>query len=246
MSWYDKLKKKEEELPEELEGKSVEDIVTGLKKARELETTVTTLKAEREIEKTAVATLNDQFDLVKTKLADLEAKAKPQNPLQNEPPADWITEPERAFAQGVAPIAGLAIEGSVMTARLLAVQQLDNMDINSPEAAKSMDGRLFRAWESEILEQAKRYQKTQLISPDAWLGIYWFIKGKHSDELRSQDVRKKKYQFLEPAAPGAGAPLSEKKTGVEALTDQEKHVADKMGVKHEDYAKRKAAMQFVQ
>ena len=159
-----------------------------------------------------------------------------------------LENPDREITDKVnelnAPLANLTIQTSVQTARMLAQQQLNNADMAS--GGKNMDGRLFQAWGSEIDAEATKYRPIQLTTPQAWLGIFYYLKGVHADELRDPETRKKKYNFLEPATSGAPPKgTDDKKTGVEGLTDAEKHVADRMGVTYENYAKRKQSMQYV-
>ena len=239
-NWF---KKKEEELPPELQGKTPEEIAAALKEAQDLKTKVTTLEAERAAEKVVVQGLQSEFEGVKERLKAAEMKANPPKPPQTEEPANFVEDPDKAFSQRVAPVANIAIQGAAQTARILAQQQLDNMDMGSD--GKTMDGRLFRAWAGEIEQQAGKYQAIQLGDPKAWLGIFYYIKGLHADELRDPAERKKKYNFLEPSVNHVTPPDEKKKDGVESLTDQEKHVADRMHVSYENYAKRKSKMQIV-
>jgi hypothetical protein len=255
MPWFDKVKKEEaarqllEAIPPEMRDKTPEEIAAALKEHQELKNKVTTLETERAAERTAVATLNTQFNEVKQRMEAAELKARSnqnQNQNQNqEEPADFTLEPEKALNQRIAPLANLTVNSAFMTARLLCQQMLDNQDMASPQDNKTMDGRLFRAWEGEINELSKKYQPAQLTTPDAWLGIFYYVKGKHAHELANPTERKKKYGFLEPASQGAAPPPPDKKNGVEGLTEQEKHVADKMHVSYENYAKRKEKMQIL-
>src|SRR5438445_4543164 len=241
-SWFGK--KKEEELPEELRGKTAEEIAASVKEAVELKAKVTKLEDERSQEKVVVTGLQSEFNAMKERLAAAELKANPPKPRVEEEVANFVEDPDKAFSQRVAPVATIAIQGAAQTARIIAQQQLDNMDLGSN--GKTMDGRLFRVWSNEIDQQATKYQAIQLGDPKAWLGIFYYIKGLRADELRDPEERKKKYNFLEPANTNITPPPDgKKKDDVEALTDQEKHVADRMKVSYENYAKRKKSMQFV-
>lgn len=249
MAWFDRMKKreKEDELPKELEGKTAEEVVALLKTAEENKTKLATLEADRVKEREQVAALSSNFDQVKAKLASTEANLnKLQNPERKEEPADWNIDPEKAFQQNVAPLVNVVVQNASMSARLLAVQSLDNEDTVSPTDARTMNGRLFRAWEAEINEEAKKYPVASMGQPQSWIGIYYLVKGRHADELANPETRKKKYNFVESAAQGSPPQKEKEKEGVEALTDQEKHVADKMHVSYENYAKRKKAMHIIQ
>jgi hypothetical protein len=142
-------------------------------------------------------------------------------------------------------VANIAVQTAAMTARMLAQQQLNNADMASN--GKTMDGRLFQHWGAELDTEAKKYQTVQLTTPQAWLGIFMYLKGVHADELRDPEIRKKKYNFMEPAVSGSNSSSNDNKDkpAGDQLTDAEKHVADKMGVSHENYLKRKKTMQYV-
>lgn len=249
MPWFDKMKRKEEkenELPPELRDKTMEEVAQTLRDAAETKTKLAALETERVKEREQVAALGSEFDKVKQRLVAAEANLnKRENPPKSEEPADWDLEPAKAARQTMEPLVNLTISNAAMTARILALQTLDNEDMSSPADSKSMNGRLFRAWEQEINEESKKYNVAAMGQPQAWLGIYYLVKGRHADELANPETRKKKYNFVESASQGGPPPKEKEKDGVEALTDQEKHVADKMKVSYENYAKRKKSMQFV-
>lgn len=253
MAWFDNMKRKrdkEDEIPPELRDKTAEEVVAALKESAELKTKVTTLETERVTERAQVATMSSEFDKVKQRLVTAEANLNKQNNNNNnqrtEEPIDWNLDPEGAFNRSIKPLVDTTIQNSSMSARLLTIQTLDNSDAVSPTDNKTMDGRLFRVWESEINAEAAKYPAASMMQPQTWLGLYYLVKGRHADELANPEVRKKKYNFIEPASQGGPPPPPKVKDGVESLTDQEKHVADKMGVSYENYAKRKSKMQFVQ
>ena len=246
MGWLDEIKKKKEKLPDRFKDKSEDDILKMLDDADKDKTRITELETKDAERETKVTEIQTQFNDVKARLAAAEAnpKPKPDGGGNNDELANFVEDPDKAFGQRVAPVANIAIQTAAMTARMLAQQQLNNADMASN--GKTMDGRLFQHWNGEIDAEAKKYQTVQLTTPQAWLGIYMYLKGVHADELRDPEIRKKKYNFMEPAVSGVSANNDGKeKPASDQLTDAEKHVADKMGVKHEDYLKRKKAMQYV-
>ena len=249
MPWFDKMKRREkddEELPEELKGKSVEEVIRYIKVAEELGKKVVTLEDERKKEREQVAVLSSEFTKVKERLVAAEANLnKRDNPPRQEEPIDWNLDPEGAFNRSIKPLVDTTIQNSSMSARLLAIQSLDNEDSVSPADAKTMNGRLFRVWEAEINAEASKYPTSSMMQAQNWLGIFYLVKGRHADELANPETRKKKYNFVESATQEAPPPPLKEKDGVESLTDQEKHVAEKMGVSLENYAKRKKSMQFI-
>ena len=240
-TWFDKVKeKKGGDIPDMFKDKSEDDIVKLMKEAAAAKDQVTTLiEKDKENEK-AVDKIRTEFDAMKARLVAAEAKAAPVVKKEDREPANFVENPDEAFNERNAPTLNLTVQTAVTTARMLAQQQLLNQDA----VAKTIDGRLFQAWAPELDAESRKYPAITLVKSEAWLGIFYYLKGLHADELRDPEQRKKKYPFLEPAAQSDGGkpPETEKKTGAESLTDAERHVADKMKVSHEAYAKRKAAM----
>jgi len=252
VGWLDRIKdkKEQEKIPAKWRDKTTEEIAAELDASDKLRADLATEKLARETDSKKVEEIQTEFEKVKTQLATVEANRNKQpdkKPDSVEATAENILEnPKGVLDTRLGPLEAATIRNGVTTSRMLAQQQLDNADMAS--GGKDMNGRLFRAWGSEIDSEARKYQAVQLMSPEAWIGIFWYLKGTHADELRDPDVRKKKYNFLEPSVnggPGPNADGDKKKDGVEGLTDAEKHVADKMGVTYENYAKRKKSMQMV-
>lgn len=249
MGWLDRVntKKEEDKLPPRLRDKTPEQIAQELDDADKLKNDLELSKAAQRDSDAKVAEIQSEFDKVKERLAAADASRNKPDNRDNKvdvTPENMLENPKGVLDSRLGPLEAVTIQNAASTSRILAQQQLDNLDSSS--GGKSMDGRLFRAWGSEIDSESRKYAAIQLIKPEAWLGIFYYLKGVHSDELRDPEIRKKKYNFLEPSTSGAPGPdNSIKKDGPEGLTDAEKHVADKMGVSYENYAKRKKSMQFV-
>jgi hypothetical protein len=253
MGWLDRIKDKKEleKIPPELRDASPEDIVKKLQETDKLKADLAAAQAKTAEQDTKVAEISTEFEQVKVRLAAAEAKPKGDNKPPDRveaTPENMLENPKGVLDTRLGPLEAATIRNGMTTSRMLAQQQLANADMAS--GGKTMDGRLFQAWGAEVDAESRKYQPTTLMTPEAWIGIYWYLKGIHGDELRDPETRKKKYAFLEPAASSAAGPNgpgsdSRPKDGPESLTDQEKHVADKMGVSYENYAKRKKAMVMV-
>jgi hypothetical protein len=237
MSWLDNISKKKEEEAQAKEKSLQERAEAAEKAAKEAQARIEALEEERQKEREQFSSLQSEFESIKKHLAEVETKA----PKPPEEPADFDTDPAKAFQQGVAPIVQVTLHNAMQTARILAQQQLDDQDIIN----KTMDGRLFRAWSREIDALAQTYRPEQLGTPQAWLGLFYYVKGKHTDELADPDKRKKQYAFLEGAS-GAGKPPEPagQKKPEELLTPEERRVAERMGVSPENYLKRKSQLKF--
>jgi len=234
MPWY-KTKEEEDKLPESLRNKTPEQIAQELKDAQDLKTKLAAAEAKVTETGTAQAALQSEFDKVKTQLAAIQAGGSKK---EDEEEVNWFENPDAALNKKIAPLAQMTAVGLAQTARMLAQQQLTNQDITN----RTIDGRLFQAWSSEIDVESKKYPVANLTTPQAWLGIYMFLKGTHADELANPEVRKQKYNFLEPAVTGGTPPVNT--THDDKLSDEELRIASQMGVTPEAYTKRKKAMKF--
>ena len=241
-NWFSK---KEEELPPELKGKTPEQIAASLKEADEVKTRLQALEGERATEKQTVVDMTNNFNTMKTRLQELEANAKKAPSPPPEEKANFLEDGDRAFNQrfneNVAPTTAIAVGAAQQVARISAQQHLQNLDAQN----NTMDARLFTAWSADIDSEAKKYQPTQLIQPQSWLSIFYFIKGVRADELANPEVRKKKYSFLEPARSSAPPPDGKEKSATDQLTDQEIHAAKMMHKTPEQYLAQKKKMQFI-
>jgi hypothetical protein len=195
-------------------------------KQKELEAKLQAQEAERVKEREHVKGIETEFQKIKSAL-----EAKEKTPAKPEEPADFDTDPQKAFDQQVRPLAEVAVLNAKNTAKILAQQQLDNNDMAS---GSSMDGRFFRAWGAEIDAEANKYQPQQMITPEAWLGIFYYVKGRHSDELANPEIRKKNYAFLESGRSNTPPP-PDKEEKKDQLTEEQKTIARKMGVSEEKY-----------
>ena len=247
MPWLDNVKKQKEAddaaRKAKFGGRSDDEVLKDLEEGKNFKRRFEESEAARKRDSEEIGKVTSQFEELKRSLAEAEANRNRQT-REPEELANFIEDPEKAFTQRASPIAAATVANSAITARILAQQMLDNNDLATGN--KTMDGRLFRAWSMEIDGESRKYQPVQLSSPQAWVGIFYYLKGLHADELRDKEIVKKKYNFLESAAPQGGVPPEKKSEAAEdVLTDEEKHVADKMNVSYDNYLKRKKAMKFV-
>jgi len=235
MAWMDNKKEVEaaKKLAQDWEAKAKASDT----KQQELEAKLQAQESERAKEREHVKGIETEFQKIKIALETRDKAAdKPEEV------ADFDTDPQKAFDQQVKPLAQVAVQNAMHTARILAQQQLDNADMASSGA--TMDGRLFRAWSGEIDSEASKYQPQQMITPQAWLGLFYYVKGTKSDELSNPEIRKKKYAFLESGRPGSPPP-PEKNDDEDKLTDVERAIAGKMGIAPEKYLENKKKLRFV-
>src|SRR5258707_853209 len=126
MGWLDSINaKKKDKIPEIFKDKSDDDILKMMDEAAKATGRVTELEAERVKDNDKVKKIETEFESVKAKLAAAEAKnVIPARSENNEEPANFVEDPDRAFAQRVTPLANITLQTAAMTARILAQQQL--------------------------------------------------------------------------------------------------------------------------
>jgi phage I-like protein len=250
MAWF-RDKGDGKKIDPRLEGKSAEEIAALLDEGKKAQDKAAELEAQRAEERKTVENLNNSFASVKAKLDAIEANANRQAPPDNknkEPETleNFIDDPDTAFNQRAKPLVEMTARTAALTAKMTAQQYLDNQD--SISGGTKYDGRLFKHFDTEIMNIANQTQTVVLSAPQAWLDIYLRVKGLHADELANPDTRKKSYAFLEPAAQVVNNRQQEdnsNKPADQQLTEQELRVAKRMGVSPESYLKRKKEMSFV-
>jgi len=227
--------RKEEDLPESLKGKTPDQIAFELEEAKKLKERLDKLdakEAERDSMFQSFATTQSQLaDTLKAVNERVTAPPKAPASTESNEPASFITDPDLAFNQRVGPLAAITLQTAAMTAKQEAQRGFFRKQASEKN---NIDGTLFDRFESEILEMAKTCTPQQLANPATWAHLFYNVKGRHTDEI----VSNPKAFFTEDAsrAPNGGAPPPG-----DTLTDQEKNIAAKMGVKPEDYLKHKKA-----
>ena len=230
MGWGNR---KDEDLPDSLKGKTPDQIAFELEEAKKLKERLD----KQEAKDAERDTMFQSFASTQTQLADTlkaineRSTAPPKapiNPGDNEP-ASFITDPDLAFNQRLAPLASITMQTAAITAK----QEAQKAFFRKQSTEKNnIDGTLFDRFENEILEMAKNSTPQQLANPATWAHLYYNVKGRHTDEI----VSNPKSFFTEDATrppAGGGTPLGD------TPTDQEKSIAAKMGVPIENYMKNK-------
>ncbi len=231
MAWGNR---KDEELPAELKGKTPEEIAAAVRAGEEAQRKLAD-RADKDQARdlqfeTFGTTLNELKDTLKAVNERTVAPARTTTTTTDNEPASFITDPDLAFNQRLAPFASLVMQQSAMTAKQEAQRALSRKQATEKN---NIDASLFDRFEGEILELAKNCTAQQLANPATWAHLFYNVKGRHTDEI----VSNPKAFFTEDAsrAPAAEAGHEDK------LTDQELAICAKMGVKPENYLKNRKA-----
>lgn len=232
MPWF---KKDEPDLPEALKGKTQEELTQLLADAE-------ALKAENATLKTQNAEANSKFESfgatlteMNTRLEGLATPKKPENEGSNNEAANFLTDPDRAFAERAAPIVGLLLSTSATIAKQ---QARESAAMRQRTQKNNIDGQLFDRFDDEIMALAKTCSPQQLAAPATWTHLFYNVKGRHTDEIVTANIDKKGEFFVESAQRAASSEVKQEDT----LTPQQIRIAEKMGVKPENYLKNKKEM----
>jgi hypothetical protein len=225
--------RKEEELPGSLKGKTPEEIEKELLELRGNKDRLDKLEAKLGETTTQFQSIDStQKELVNT-LKAINERTTPKPPVvtdNNNEPASFITDPDLAFNQRLAPLASITMQTAAITAKQEAQRAFGRKQVTEKN---NIDATLFERFEGEILEMARTCTPSQLANPATWAHLYYNVKGRHADEI----VLNPKAFFTEE---GRRAP-SDNTGGEDQPTDQEKTIASKMGVPIENYMKNKKA-----
>lgn len=239
MGWL----KNKEELPEELREMDPKDIVAAVKRSKELETELATQKTAYTDLNTKFETFNTEFEKkVEAQVTELVAKAggkKNDDPPPKTQFADFLTDPDRAFAERAQPVAALALNTAGYVAKEAARRKFQNAQ--RANQGKNFDGYFFEKYENEIEELARTVPAQQLANPATWEHIYFNVKGRHADEIAQQYKDGKLDIGIESGATGArGNGGADGGAGdADKLTPQELKIAARMGRTPEEYLKQK-------
>jgi hypothetical protein len=235
---------KESDVPEELRDKSPAEIAAELKTLRESAAKVTDLETKLAESNTKFETFKTDFESgLDNRFATLRDSLKPPVKQTPQEMTDFLSDPDKAFAERAAPIVGIAMHTAAYMAKNQAKEKFQRLQRTQP--GKNYDGYFFEKFEDEITALARTVPAQQLGMPETWEHIYYNVKGRHSEEIGAQMHDGTLSNLMESSSAGTrGGGFGDDKKD-EKLTDQEIRIAEKMGVKPEDYAKRKKEMSGV-
>ena len=161
-----------------------------------------------------------------------------QQNVQSGPPTaeDWLTDPNGAYARASVGMSAVALHGAMMSAKLLADQQI--------RQSGPLDARLWNKYQGEVQKIMDTLAPEQKIMPQVWINQFTYVKGMHASDL-IKEGQKAGDSFFSETASASGDSLPDSNNGPQdALTAAEERVAKMLGRTPEDYLKTKRKMQF--
>jgi len=237
MSWFSK--QDESKIPENLKGKTSEEIVKELQEASQVKADLEKVRTDAATAAAAAATQATEFELAKARLVELEAAQAAAAADATRPPGltSFLVDEDKAFAERAAPIASMAYGSAAATARMLA---RDRLRTESKPGGLNLTA-LYDKYSAEIDELAKQVPIVQQVHPQTWVNLFDLIKGRHALELVEAAKKGENWFLVEPVggAPPGGPPPSEE------LTPEQLKIAAKFKMTPEDYKKRQKELKFV-
>lgn len=226
----------DDEVPEELRGKSPKDVAAALKKAQELEAKHTEIEEARVASEQKATQMQTEIDALKVKNAEYEARGQQKTPeeleaerLAAEPPSPW-TDPEKFVQDQTKGIANVALTAGMMTAKMYFTQGL------APR-----DQKIFRKYEKEVEQVVGTFAPQIRVMPQSWMNALLYVKGLHDVDIHKAESTNTDF-FSETASRGD----HHEEPPQDTLTDEESKMCDAMHWDKAGYLKRKKEMTMSQ
>lgn len=203
------------DLPESMREKRPEEIVAMLSKYEEMEKAIAEEKKRREEIEQKQTERQSEFDQMKGKLAELEARQPPPPsetpPPPEEPPSPWM-DPHGFVRNEMKPLANVALTSGMMTAKMYFEQGL-----------RDRDRRIFKKYEDEVVKGVNTFAPEARVMPQSWFNMFMFVKGSHEDDIRKAETEDPSSFFSEmPSRGESPEPVVE-----DRLTPEEEEVCRK-------------------
>lgn len=184
--WSDRFGKKDDELPPELQGKKPDEVVAEM---RRLDALAKDTEAKRLTLETEHNTQKNEFDQMKTRIAELEAggRKKDDEIIIEDPPSPW-TDPVKFVQEATKDTTAVALASGIMSAKMYAMQQLSARDL-----------KIFKKYEKEIDAQVGTFQPVQRVMPQSWFNTLIYIKGLHDQEITKLESDKNDFFSERPS-----------------------------------------------
>lgn len=219
-------KKDEDDIPEELKGKTPQEIATMLREAQQLKTQLDTLAVDKTKTDTQLAEIQAQQAENLRLIEELKTNQKPpEKPVTPEPANPWI-DPDKWLRESTQDTQNIALVSGVMSAKMYARQTLSQRD-----------AKIFTKYEKEIDQVMQGYQPVQRIIPDNWVLALTLIKGRHDQEISKME--RDGTDFFSEESSGGRPPEPEPEV---KLTPDEEDACRRMHWDPKEYLKNRSKM----
>jgi hypothetical protein len=213
----------DEEVPEELRGRSPSDVARDLREAKAAQKKADEAEAAR----AKAAEENDlnksELEKMRLRMTELEANQRPpEQPVEEEPPSPWL-DPEKFVDSRMTGLSAVALSSGMMTAEIYFKQNLNPRDL-----------KIYNKYKDEIVKGVNTFSPPQRVMPQSWMNMFIYIKGLHDQDIQKAESDRTDF-FSEPSSRG----LPHEDEPDEKLTPDEEEVCRKFHYDPKAYLERK-------
>jgi hypothetical protein len=222
-----------DDVPPELQNKKPEEIIAALKAAEQLQKDLDAAKASNTELQEKFETQSNEFNTIKQKLTDIEAKFganQDDQPVVDDPPSAW-SDPEKFVDSRISGVSAVALASGRMTAKMYFTQQLS-----------TRDQKIFRNYEKEVDEIVSTFAPAAQVYPQSFLNAFLLVKGRHETDIHKAESEKTDF-FAETVSKGAGPDVSESN---DKLTAEEEEVCRTMHYDPKKYLENRKGLLMAQ
>lgn len=179
--WGKRFENDDDEVPEELRGKSPKEVAAALKKAKEIEAKQAEVEETRLASEKKAGEIQVEIDALKARNAELEAN-RPKTPeeleaerLAAEPASPWV-DPQKFVADQTKGIAAVALNSGMMTAKMYFTQNLSGRD-----------QKIFKKYEGKVNEVVNTFAPETRVMPQSWMNAFLYVKGLHDVDIHKAE-----------------------------------------------------------
>jgi len=243
MAWFSKDGL---DVPEELKGKSPDEILAAVKEGDSLKEKVGSLESDLKAKEddlksrdSQLSGLGTEVQQLKDDISKLEASpggnGNDQGGGNDKGPTSVLVDEDQAFNERMAPVAQLAVQAGALAAENVARQKI--------EAAG--EGKMYGKFEKEINEVLKNVKPAQRVYVETYTNAFNLVKGRHMGDILESTKKGDGQFFVEPVGGPAPSGVDGGDDDKDKITKEEAVIAKKMGVSSESYLKTKKEMNYV-
>jgi hypothetical protein len=190
MKWGQRFDQ-DDEVPEELRGKSPKEVADALRAADKSKTDAAAAEAARAAAEAASTAKDNELAEMRQRMQALEANQRPNDPPPpDEPPSPW-TDPEKFVAAQTQGTTNVALAAGLMSAKMYFTQGL------TPR-----DQKIFRKYEKEVEQGVNTFAATARVMPQSWMNMFLYVKGLHEQDIQKAEADHTDF-FAETASRGS-------------------------------------------
>ena len=223
--WGNKGDKEADSLPDSVKNMTPQQIADAVQNQSALQSKVTELEGK-------LAQPNTELEALKAKLAELESRSPVAQPpkVDENRKVSFLEDEDQAFNQRVQPVVGAVLQIGAQVAQS-----------NFESSLSPVERKMYQKYGAELRDAFKENPVAASSLP-SWQQTWNMIKGKHLDEITK--AAQEGTDFFSAEVNGSPSMPGVVNRDMNVLTDDQKKIAAKLGIKPEDVLKQQKEMQI--